>query len=40
MLKSQNFEIFYKVKVKDWAFFYLGPRFHNNKIKFEAARAF
>ena len=40
MLKSQSFEIFYKIKVKDWAFFHPGSSFHNDKIKFEAARAF
>ena len=40
MLKSQNFEIIYKIKVKNWIVFYLVLSFHSNRIKVEAARAF
>ena len=40
MLKSQNLEILYKIKVKNWTFLYLVLCFYNNRIKVEAARAF
>ena len=30
---SQNFKILHKIKVKDWAFVYLVPSFHINRIK-------
>ena len=40
MLKSQNFEIFYKIKVKNETVLYPVLRFHDNGIKYEAARVF
>ena len=40
MLKSQIFEIIYKIKVKNWIVFYLVLSFYSNRIKVEAARAF
>ena len=41
MLKSQNFEIIYKIKVKNWTFLYLVLCcFYNNRVKVEVARAF
>ena len=40
MIKSQNFEIVYKIKVKNWTFLYLVIGFYNKRVKFQAARAF
>ena len=39
-LKSQNFEILYKIKVKNRTFLYLVLFFLNNRVKVEADRAF
>ena len=39
MLKSQNFEIVYKIEVKDWTFFTLILSFRNNSNTIQAVTA-
>ena len=38
-VKSQNFEIIYKIKIKNWAVLPILPYFYSKIYKFEVSRA-
>ena len=39
-VKSQNLDIFYKIKIKNWTVLHIVPRFYSKINKFEVSRAF